>query len=289
MPDRQQPARSAETEASLHDQVRREQARLLLDRARLPNQMTLPASLLVAWVLWPYVEHAVVLGWLAAKLLVGAIRFFIDRRAMREGPSRVTFWGARYEVAMAADGVLFGMLGTLLLPPGQPLVSVAMAATVLGIAAIGGIVMSSNWRACVAYTLPLMVPATVQLLLQGERIPTYLGLGMTLFLVLLVLEVRKATAHTQAMLRLRFQVDDLGAQRQAALELAERSNAAKSQFLATISHEMRTPLHVTLERTGDHLLGIINDVLDYSKIESGHLRLVEQDFELGAVLRSCTR
>ncbi len=49
---------------------------------------------------------------------------------------------------------------------------------------------------------------------------------------------------------------------------------------------MRTPLHVTLERTGDHLQGIINDVLDYSKIESGHLRLVEQDFELGAVLRS---
>ena len=100
------------------------------------------------------------------------------------------------------------------------------------------------------------------------------------------------------------------AQANARLEsqkhLAEAHNEAKGAFLANMSHEIRTPLHAimgmtqlmrrnalddeqrhhlnTLETAADHLLSVVNDVLDLSKIEAGKFLLDEQPLEIGAVL-----
>lgn len=92
-----------------------------------------------------------------------------------------------------------------------------------------------------------------------------------------------------------------------ALAEAKKANAVKSEFLASMSHELRTPLNSIIgfsvrllksktlrndksaiesisiiDRNGRHLLSLINDILDLSKVESGKLKIEKQDIDLAS-------
>jgi cell cycle sensor histidine kinase DivJ len=116
-------------------------------------------------------------------------------------------------------------------------------------------------------------------------------------------------------------VRDISAVKQRAAELtlarekAEASDAAKGRFLATMSHELRTPLNAIIgfadildeevfgalgndqqreyvgliRESGGHLLQLVNDLLDMSKLDAGHFQIVAEPFSLSTVVDRCTR
>jgi len=145
-----------------------------------------------------------------------------------------------------------------------------------------------------------------------------LALTVLLFKVLQIgqqreVEVRERRRAMSALERARDELEERVAERthqlSVAKEAAESADRIKSAFLATMSHELRTPLNSIIgfsgilrqglagelnpeqnkqlgmvQKSAQHLLALINDVLDISKIEAGQLRLAEESFALEPLL-----
>lgn len=284
------------------------QVQLLFERTRASTWTNLIATLLVGGLLMGAVPARWLALWLAVKLVLIVVRLVVRWRFAHRGADGDVAWRRLYGGVIVADGLAWGLGVALLVPLAPTLQAVLLIATLIAVVSGASMVLPLHAPTFLGFCTAATLPAAVGQLLGGDQSGLYAGCGLLLFEAFACIEGRNSARQMTEGLRLRLLLEHEAHKHAKAVALAERHSAVKGQFLATMSHEMRTPLHGILglagqlreqgdtlpqgalatvgliERSGGHLLALINDVLDFAKIEAGHMRLFAEPFDLAAVI-----
>ena len=292
-----------ELDAERHEHVAQEQLRMVLSHTRFGTLVATAFALLLALYLPAELPTVLVQSWVAAKLLVAAVRIAAAHWHATRGQPADARWRRLTYVLLALDGAVWGVAGGWLMSGPQSLAAL-VAAALACVSCVATFGLQVRTVATAAYVTPMLVPTALALVLRGDDFGFIGGVGLLMLLALQLATARGAEQRLAVGVLLRLQAQRLAAEKDAALRLAQHQSAVKSQFLAKLSHELRTPLHGILglarllhadardeasrhrveliEASGRHLLSLINDLLDASRIESGRFTLRPERFELVA-------
>jgi two-component system, sensor histidine kinase len=260
-----------------------------------------PLRPMLTWVL------AFALNLTASGYLTTAYR----RRRSCFSEQTLRFW-QRCLIAHLALAGLCWTVGPVLMMTHATGPYVALFASILLVAcAVATISLAEQQWAMRAFLATALLPSAIAAIWTGGS-----GMGLVAAVLLagavaMAVVGRGSNHATRALIetevRLQAALTLAGAARQEAEQArqhAEAASAAKTRFLATMSHELRTPLNAviggaellrleqaapgaqtgeridSIQRSGTHLLGLIENILDLSRIEHGDMPLHPQDFDL---------
>ena len=276
----------------------------------------------VAATLW--VPMAYVIAWTSSVCLSLAMLLYFSVRFLsaKDAETKARAWRTKLVGAQTLVGISWAFLVAMLLRSHDEQARTFVLVVLMMIAAMTAMVASSL-PAAVAGGLAPVTAATMMLLgPTGVMLTVLLTLLSSIILVYFVVLANRL--HRSSIDGLFFQAekDSLIAElEQAKLNSdearrrAEEANLAKSRFLASMSHELRTPLNAILgfsevmkgelfgrhavpayrdyandiHGSGQHLLGLINEILDLSRVEAGRYELREEAVALAHVVNDCVR
>jgi len=293
---------------SLRAEVGNEQLNMVLGHTRLGTLVATAFAVFMALQLRGMTLSAwIVDGWLIVKVGVAAARIYLSMRYDRLGRPGGTGWSRATDAWLLADGIVWGVAAFVLVSAPVPLAALASAvmACVSCVATFG---LQFSKRSTAAYVAPILTLTALGLLPRGDELGTIGGTGLLMLLGLLLATSMASEKRLVDVLMLRLRAQALSVEKDEALKLALRQSAVKTQFISNVSHELRTPLHGILgvarllhleakdgvvarrleliESSGTHLLGLINDLLDISRIEAGQFAMRSERFELGTVVQN---
>ena len=278
-----------------------EQMRMVWSHAAVGAIVATAFAFVMAFQFRHTINTYVLVAWLVAKVVVTLPRI-VQARMFRvhgypEGPAwRVgTYW------LLALDGAVWGLAGYWLMQYDVATASLAIAS--LGcVACVAAFGFQASKVATAAYVVPIIAPMAVGMLFRFDQTGFYYAVGLSLFLASVLASVSRSDAKMCEVFILRIHAAHVSAERAKALELVQRESSVKTQFLGTVSHELRTPIHGMLgvarlvhvetadplikrrmelvEASGTHLLRLVTDLIDVSRIESGQMRIQRITFDL---------
>ena len=294
------------------DMVEADMVRILYRQLPLAAGANFLIVPIAAAIIWDTADHQLIALWAAGILAVAAIRLIhwdVFRRS-KPADAELPRWARWHLAGAGASGLFWGLTAVTLQIPEIFAYEMFVAVLIAGMIAGASSAYSAYLPSFFAFALPTVVPTIVHALTDSDGM--HVGLG-----VLFILYTALLSAIARNHNKLLFQSTRLQVERGRLLEklsdahrVAEAASRAKSAFLANMSHELRTPLNAVngfsqimkdqmfgpvgneryrqyaelIHDSGSHLLQLIEDILDLSKIEAGHVELQEAPFDAPAVI-----
>jgi two-component system, cell cycle sensor histidine kinase PleC len=288
--------------------------------AGTPAVLLLAVGVAMAASFW--VHSYLSAAWLGSMFMATAVNYILCSRLLKEEPdaASIAIWRKLLPVADAFQGLAWTMIIAFFLNTTEAGAQIFVLTTILMVGALT--VMLSSPLPAAVYAGLLPAAGGVAMLYfsrpsMDTMIVSAMGGAALLFLVFLA---NRLYSNNVATLEFRAEKDALIAELETAKSnsdearrKAEEANLAKSRFLATMSHELRTPLNAILgfsevmtgevfgphandaykeysgdiHSSGQHLLNLINEILDLSRIEAGKYELNEEAVGLGTIVEDC--
>ncbi len=308
----------------LSPEVQAAQLRALADPfASAPALFSLLIAVYAA-SLHQFVSWELLTGWTLFMIALSMLGFINARQFLKAGTclTRLPYWKRRFEAICLAFGL--GLASALILfwGPDDVVYQTYLISSLMVSLAPMTLVTIAYFPAVCLTALPVTFALGLRIMSYGDAFHAIITAALVLFIGLLLQLAAKVSRDMTHAISLQADkntlIDQLfRAKRESdtARARAEEANRAKSHFLANMSHELRTPLNAIIgfsevmaseifgahakpiykeysgdiNRSGQHLLGLINDILDLSRIEAGRYQISEEEIDITVLARDCRR
>lgn len=269
---------------------------LLYDELKKVIVTTFFVGALIFFGLRHYVETELLVLWFGSNIVVLLYRTFFLLRFRRDNTAnkKSRYYFKHFYIGIILSASLWGAIPFIIMPEA---LEIQMFIIILLTGMTAGATGSSSaiYKVFVTYVVALLFPLFVWSLMKQEEL-YYMLAGVILFYIVIVTMTAKRSAQN---LNYSLQLQEELAE---AIALEKMANESKNSFLSSMSHEIRTPLnaiigyinllskHETNRRkqeqfaiiksSSTHLLGVINDILDFNKITTAKIELESIDIDI---------
>lgn len=281
------------------------QVALLYRNTPLGQFISIVNASLLAWLWHDSVGLAWAGCWWTAAVAVALARLMLARAfavdGEREDATRSPLWLRRARLGALGGGVVWSAGALLFMLHGDTVQQIFTAFVMAGMVAGAGPVLAADRTAFRLYGWPIVLTAAL-VVLGPDKVQIAFGVMALLFLYGTTRSADHFHHTLLESLRLEREKDALLVTVAAAKEAAERSNRSKTEFLANISHELRTPMNgivgmsellgmetlspaqqeflAHLRQAADELLVLINNLIELSALEAGQFEMQAHPFSL---------
>ena len=263
-------------------------------------------------ILWEVIDTTVLLVWLSTLLLVSFSRYILYKQYLKKANTDIVAlkkWDHIFYILLVLTALVWACVSIWLLPTNGSIEHYLPALILIGISAGAVTSLGPSMKNIITYFLLLLGPLLISEFLNGTYLSYIISLLIILFMGLALSNAKRVNQTIRENVTLNYKSELHNQELTASRNDAVAANSAKTSFISMISHELRTPLNGILGYSqllnmsaqpslneeqsdsvngiidsGNHLLSLIEELLDLSRIEAHKLNVIISDVSMSRAI-----